>query len=285
MKVSIFRKANWIPNNKDEKIKLAMLASDPNIPEILTIKNEQDLIKIVTSFSWSPSVFNGVRNNNNFVSADLMSLDVDNGLRIEEAEERIKSLGVCCLCLPSPSHTQELHKFRLIFPLERTIFSKKDFDKTWKNLQSLFPEVDEQCSDYARWYCMSTLNDGFFEPGHLFVPEKETVAEKLENTVKTSPKVVVEEDIKETIKSIYGENKSHIPECVEYFIKNAPDGIPGGWINALNSFCLSLTLSGIDSHTIYDIVEQLAPQELDKRDIYQINKSISDGKKELDGRL
>jgi hypothetical protein len=277
MKLSIYPKVNFLPKNKDEKALQSKLASNPNLPQILEIGTEEDLINAVTSYGWSPSIFSGVRHNDNFVSTDFMSLDIDSGLRIEDAEKRVQGLGLACLCLPSPSHTQELHKFRLIFPMVKTILNREDFDATWDFLQNKFPELDAQCSDYARWYAPSKMEAGFWQDGDFLVPKKaiKTTSDKLFNELQ----VEVPEDLKDVVKLLYGKDRDVIPEAVEFFLTNAHTGLSGLWINSLNSFCFSLALSGVDGTLIQEVVEKLAPEPLDNKDEYQIKKSIQDGRK------
>lgn len=278
MRLSIYPRVNSSPKNKDEKALQSKLASNPNLPQILEIVTEEDLINAVTSYGWSPSIFSGVRHNDNFVSADFMSLDIDSGLRIEEAEKRVQSLGLACLCLPSPSHTQELHRFRLIFPLAKTILNCEDFDATWDFLQKQFPELDAQCSDYARWYALSKADDGFWQDGEFLVPKKAPKAQVNSLNLKET-QVEVPEGLSEIVKLLYGKEREFIPETVEFFLQNAHTGLPGLWINALNSFTFSLALSGVDATLIEDVIVKIAPDDLDSRDVYQIKRAIADGTK------
>ena len=242
----------------------------------MEIKTEEDLINAVTSYGWSPSIFSGVRHNDNFVSTDFMSLDIDSGLRIEDAEKRVQSLGLACLCLPSPSHTQEAHRFRLILPLAKTIFFPEDFDATWDFLQKQFPELDAQCSDYARWYAPSKMDDGFWQDGEFLVPKKapqvQTNAQHYSET-----QVDVPEELSEIVKLLYGKERDRIPESVEFFLTNAHTGLSGLWINALNSCVFSLALSGVDATIIEEVIRKIAPNELDNKDTYQIKRAIRDG--------
>lgn len=278
MKLSIYPKVNFLPKNKDEKALQSKLASNPNLPQILEINTEEDLINAVTSYGWSPSIFSGVRHNDNFISTDFMSLDIDSGLRIEEAEKRVQSLGLACLCLPSPSHTQELHKFRLIFPMAKTILNPEDFDATWDFLQKQFPELDTQCSDYARWYAPSKMEDGFWQDGEFLVPKKAPQVQPSSFNLKET-QVDVPEDLAEIVKLLYGKERETIPEAVEFFLTNAHTGLSGLWINSLNSFCFSLALSGVDGTLIQEVVEKIAPNALDNKDTYQISRAIKDGTK------
>lgn len=278
MKLSIYPKVNFLPKNKDEKILQSKLASNPNLPQTLDIVNDEDLIKAVTSYGWSPSIFLGFRHNDNFISTDFMSLDVDSGLTIEEAEIRIQKLGVACLCLPSPSFTPEFHKFRLIFPLAKTILTQDDFDTTWDWLQKQFPELDAQCSDYARWYAPSKMEAGFWQDGEFLVPKKAPTKEKEIYNIKET-QVIVPEELGSIVKLLYGKERETIPEAVEFFLTNAHTGLPGLWINSLNSCVFSLALSGVDDTIIEEVISKISPELLDSKDLYQIKRSIKDGKK------
>ncbi len=253
------------------------LASNPNLPQILEIVTEEDLINAVTSYGWSPSIFSGVRHNDNFVSTDFMSLDIDSGLCIEEAEKRVQRLGLACLCLPSTSHTQEAHRFRLVFPLAKTIFLQEDFDATWDFLQKQFPETDNQCSDTARWYAPSKMEAGFWQDGEFLVPKK--APQRALNEVYKETQVGVPDNIKDVVKLLYGKDRETIPEAVSFFLENAHTGLPGLWVNSLNACVFSLALSGVDDTIIEEVISNIAPNELDKKDIYQINRAIRDGKK------
>lgn len=278
MKISIFPKVNFLPKNKDEKALQSRLASNPNLPQEMLVNTEEDLIKAVTSYGWSPSVFSGFRHNDNFVSTDFMSLDIDSGLTIEEAEKRIQNLGLACLCLPSPSHTKESHRFRLIIPLAKTILNYEDFDATWDWLQGQFPELDTQCSDYARWYAPSKMDDGFWQDGDFLIPKKATIVATSTNAYKET-QVEVPEDLKDMVKFLYGKERQAIPEAVEFFLTNAHTGLSGLWINALNSCVFSLALSGVDATIIEEVIQKVAPSELDSKDTYQIRRAIRDGTK------
>jgi hypothetical protein len=91
--------------------------------------------------------------------------------------------------------------------------------------------------------------------------------------------IAVPENLKEQIKFIYGKERETCSEAVEFFLTNAHTGISGLWISALNSFCFSLALSGVDDTIIWETVEAVAPDSLDKRDEYQIKRAIRDGKR------
>ena len=278
MKLSIYPRANFVPTSKEQKRDMAFLTSNPNIPEVLEVNTDEQLISAISSYAWSPSIFSGVRLDENFVSADFMGIDIDNGLTISQAEERAQALGLACLCLPSPSHSDEHNKFRLVFPLAKTIVTPRDFDATWDWLLEKFPELDVQCSDECRWYAPSKLGDGFWQDGLFLVPVKAKAPDQ-DLAVINQNLVEVPAEIKEIVKLLYGKERDTCPEAVTFFLENAHTGLSGLWTNSINSFAFSLSLSGVDDMLIQEVAEQVAPEPLTKSDLYQIKRACRDGKR------
>lgn len=280
MRISIFPSSIALPKSKDEKIKSAKSAI---VPEIVEISTDDDLIRVITSYCWSPFVFKGNRKQENFLSTDFAVLDIDEGLTIEEAELIITNANFMSLCVPTTSHTPDNHRFRIIFPLARTITNVEVFKATMEDLREVFPMADASCvGDFARLYFSGTLDDGFFTEGDLLEPVTPPITSK--NAPKRSfdpnRRVMVESDIKEIITELYGEERDSIPEVVSHFIKNAHTGLSGEWVTSLNAFVFTLSLQGIDLETIFDLVEFLAPRgELTKRDEDTIERAYKDGEK------
>lgn len=283
MKLSTFPAANPHPIGPEEKKLVTYQVSRPNLPQTKEFWDDEELIKLVTNYAWSPFIFSAHRLAENFVSCDLLVYDIDDGLTIDEAKSKVEARNLACLCLPTPSHSEELHKFRLIIPLAKTIFSPEIYQATWKSGAEVFGVVDEQCKDLARFYNGSTMNDGFWNEGNLFEPVEPEPVEDFDNRVHgNSVLKPVSGDLKEMVRNIYGEDRTVVPESVEFFLRNAHSGLPGQWINALNRFCFSLALSGIEDDVILALCEDLAPDELDRKDLYQIQRAIQDGTKARD---
>ena len=282
MKLSIFPSANPHPIGDKEKKLVTYQVSKPNLPVVKTFETEDELINLVTNYAWSPFVFSAHRHADNFVSCDLLVYDIDDGLTIDEAKTIVEANKLACLCLPSPSHTEELHKFRLIIPLSLTITDPDIYIATWFAGAELFGVVDPSCKDMARFYNGSTMEDGFWNEGEFFDPAKPEPVKEVDSRVHNNKVLMpVTGEIKEMVLSIYGEHRAVVPEAVEFFLRNAHTGIPGGWINALNRFCFSLALSNIEEDVILTVCKSLAPEELDSRDMYQIKRAIKDARKEL----
>lgn len=280
MKLSVYKKASYSAKSKEDKNQLALLCSKPNVPDIVEINTDSDLIAAVTSYAWSPSIFSGIRHGDNFISCDFLAVDFDSGYKIEEAEAVVQKEGLCAVCLPSSSHTSEHHKFRLIFPLSKTIFNKDVYDSTWEYVRKMFPMLDESCSDYARFYIRSSMDDGFFQDGELLSPFYPTPKKEVDVRLKNEKfQVDVSDGIKGLVRSLYGKDRERVPEAVSFFLENAPSGLSGLWINSLNSCCFSLGLSGVEEDVIIEVLETISPSPLDKKDLYQIHRAVRDGNK------
>jgi hypothetical protein len=280
MKLSIFPDVKPLPT-KVEKAKESKYASKPHLPEVLEISTEDDLIQAVCNFAWSPFVFKGIRSKDTFISTDFLVLDIDNGLSIEDAEKRIEESGYTCLAVPTTSHTPEQHRYRLIFPLSRTITKVEEFEASILDLMEAFPESDAACKDYARFFFGSTTVDGFWLEGDLLEPTTPKVETKHREYDRpdTTSSTKVDLSIAEIVKELYNEEREFIPEAVDFFLKEASTGLPGNFNNSLNRFVFTLALQGIDYDTVYDLVEYLSPNPLDKVDIATIDHSYKDGEK------
>lgn len=281
MKLSIFSKAKPLPSSKEEKTYESQFASMPHLPEVIEIATEDDLIHAVTNFVYSPSIFNGYRKEANFKSADFMVLDIDEGLTIPEAEKRCEELKLTVLCVPSTSHTPEKHKFRLIFPLLKTITDQEIFMATINKLAESFPECDPACLHSSRFYFSSRMDDGFWLEADLLEPVVPVKEEKRSfGPVDTSEKVKTPIELKQLITDLYGEERTYINEHVHHFLTQAHTGLPGTWVCDLNNACFILSLQGIPEDDILDLMEYLAPRgQLTKRDVDTIKRAIRDGNK------
>lgn len=276
MELSVFKKIT-LPKNKEEKGLLARYSSNPYIPEIIICNNIKDLLSIISTYGYSPNIFNGFRKQDNFKYTDFCILDIDEGLSIQDAHIRIEKTDLTCICLPTSSHTEQNHRFRLIFPLSSRIDNINDFKSTMGVLVDIFPEADPSCTgDYSRFFFPSILSDeGFIYNGILLKPSR--VIETPLETFGRKRVVTVGHDIENVIESIFGAKRDTIPESIDFFIRNASTGIPNGWNNALNAFCFSLAINGLTYDQIYDIVKSIAPEPLDSRDEYTIERSFNDG--------
>jgi hypothetical protein len=276
MRLSIFPEVGF-PTSKEEKHEMAKKATKCSI---VSIANDEQLVQFVTRHAWSPFIFDDNRRKaENFLSCDFLVYDIDEGMTIDECSSIVTQNNMCCLCLPSPSHSEKFPRFRIILPLARTITDPAVFQETWLKGAEIFGVVDEQCKDLARFYFQCTDSDGFWQNGDLFAP----ILPQFKDTTGTAPSqtymINVTEDLDELVTQIYGEKREKIPEAVDFFLRNVKSGLPGKWMNSLNSFCFSLSLSGVEDCAIMELCEQLAPEPLDSKDKYQIKRAIRDGQR------
>lgn len=108
--------------------------------------------------AFSPVLYAEPRRGNQYVECVTLALvDYDDGTTIAEAKERFSAFEF--LLYTSFNHTPEHHRFRLLFPLEKSI-AAKDWDCAWAHLAKLAPGLDESCKDLARIYYLPTHCSG-----------------------------------------------------------------------------------------------------------------------------
>lgn len=275
MKISIFPNAIPFPQSKDEK---RFESSKCLEAEVITIKSEIDLYDAVTQNAWSPSIFSGSRSIESFLEANFIALDIDMGLTINEAEKRCEKANLEALIAPTVSHSDSLHKFRIIFPLLKAIKTQEAFDCTWKKLQELFPELDTQCSDSSRFFfaCQDSEEAVYIEGDLLEVIEPKIIFDQTNNYKGLYTSTQDFED-KEILEVLYGQVPKRIPDVVNYFLNNAHTGLPGEWNTTLNSCVFTLALQKVKKDAILHVVEKLAPDSLDKTDITTFNRAYKHG--------
>lgn len=283
LKLSIFEQCEAHPKDRDLKKSEAMKTSKPYKPSLVEVNNEEELLEVITNFAWSPAVFKEYRRASDFISTDFMVLDIDNEITIEKAEKRCYILGVFAIIAATPNFTKEHHKFRVVFPLLKTIKSKKVFEATWKKLSETFPELDEQCSDSCRFYFGSTLEDGCFVHGKSLLEPVEPLKKASNYVASTKTLVSPNPSNKDYLTALYGRVPSNVPECIDHFLSEGHTGLEGGWTVSLNSFCFVLGLQVVDFDAMMEVVEDVAPDPLDDRDIKTIERGYEDGIKSRKG--
>lgn len=279
MKISIFPKINFHPT-AEQKPELSKMSSKPHYPEVREFNSEEELFDLITQFGWSPSIFTGHRNNSNFSFCDVLALDIDDGMRLDEAELICKNNSLSALISPSPSFTEELHKFRIVFPLVRSISTQDEFVATWQKLAKMFPSIDEQCKDMARFFfpCKPDFDNTVWISGDFLqpvnIPEK-----RVDNRIRREYSLINTEGLesKDALISLYGELPERVSEAVAHFLENAHTGLQGQWINSLNACCFTLASQGIPHAKIYEVISAVSPEALDAKDEYQIERAFRDG--------
>ncbi|MGO8220638.1 plasmid replication protein, CyRepA1 family [Rhizobium ruizarguesonis] len=101
------------------------------------------------------AAMNGPRSNKNFVSSDLISIDVDYGMSLSKAREHPLVKESATLLYTTSSHTEDRNRFRIVFVLEQTL---KDPEK-YRKLTSLLAQKlggDSKATDPGRLFYGNT---------------------------------------------------------------------------------------------------------------------------------
>jgi hypothetical protein len=105
--------------------------------------------------SYSYKFEGGIRKSENFLGADLISVDIDGGRTITEtlADPIVQSYG--SIWYTTPSHTPDRHRFRLIFILPYTVTDANDLKAAARSLSRRLGG-DMSATDAARLFYGST---------------------------------------------------------------------------------------------------------------------------------
>lgn len=109
-------------------------------------------------FAYSVQVAGGIRNQDNFVASDIASVDIDGSRTIDDALNDPFCQQHLTILYPTKSHTQEKHRFRLIFALPRTITDPLE-QKAINRALSLRLAGDPSATDAVRIYYGSDLTE------------------------------------------------------------------------------------------------------------------------------
>lgn len=111
-----------------------------------------DLLNIVKNKNYSLITWkDNTRNAANFQYAVGGTVDIDNGLTIEKATERLKKKKLNHFIVTSKSHTKESNRFHILVFFNYPIHSSTTYEKAINDLTKIFPEADLACNDSARF--------------------------------------------------------------------------------------------------------------------------------------
>ncbi len=117
----------------------------------ITIENLADAL--VHGASFKPGVLAGGNKAENWIEQQLFGLDFDDGIRIEEAYNKVISLGITpCFMYTTFSHKEEHHKFRMIFCNDAVITDGNIRDKLQATLMGIIGGIDEVCFNRDRLF-------------------------------------------------------------------------------------------------------------------------------------
>lgn len=117
----------------------------------ITIENLADAL--VHGASFKPGVLAGGNKAENWIEQQLFGLDFDDGIRIEEAYNKVISLGITpCFMYTTFSHKEEHHKFRMIFCNDTVVTDGNIRDKLQATLMGIIGGIDEVCFNRDRLF-------------------------------------------------------------------------------------------------------------------------------------
>lgn len=113
---------------------------------------EQVFLRLTTAgYSISPWLSNNHRTSENFVKSNIAMVDIDEGLTISDVKAHEFYIDYSAGYYTSPSHTEEDHRLRLLFLLERTITDEQEMRAILMALISVFGG-DKSCKDASRLF-------------------------------------------------------------------------------------------------------------------------------------
>lgn len=117
----------------------------------ISIENLADALCQGASFK--PAVLVGGNKAENWAEQQLFGLDFDDGIRIEEAYNKVISLGITpCFMYTTFSHKGEHHKFRMIFRNDTVITDGNIRDRLQATFMGIIGGIDEVCFNRDRLF-------------------------------------------------------------------------------------------------------------------------------------
>ena len=116
--------------------------------------------------TFSPAVFNGKRNKENFKEQQLIALDFDNGAKFSDIKAHADKYGLPILfAYKTFSYTIEKEKFRIVFALDKVMCDDFTANTVIGIFMKIFSKCDIACKDVSRMF--------FGGKGLLYLTEKE----------------------------------------------------------------------------------------------------------------
>ncbi|MBQ2664761.1 MAG: hypothetical protein IJG16_11550, partial [Clostridia bacterium] len=124
----------------------------------ITIENLA--IALCYGASFKPAVLEGGNKAENWKQQQLFGLDFDEGITIEEAYNKVVSLGITpCFLYTTFSHKEQHHKFRMIFCTDMVITDGQTRDKLQATLMGVIGGVDKVCFNRDRLFFGGKSNE------------------------------------------------------------------------------------------------------------------------------
>jgi len=145
MKIAINRN---VINKATEKQQFAQLT---HTFENLDVTQQEFADLIDQGFAFCAQHKNKHRKSTNFTTSGFIAVDIDHGLSIDDALNHPFVKQYASIFYTTPSHTNDNHRFRLIFELDREIESAVDMKLAYKGISKKFGG-DPACKDPCRLF-------------------------------------------------------------------------------------------------------------------------------------
>lgn len=192
------------------------------------------------------------RKSNNFKETGFLSVDIDWGLKIEKALEKEYIKNYASFIYTTASHTEDAHKFRVVFELEKPIGDVTAVIASTKGLLTLFPEADQNCKDPCRIF-FGSPGCKVYEINKVLTEEE---CKRLAELGQETPKVMKQDTKKDSLKTKSAISTDDIRKMLGCINK-----MPGYdiWRNvnwSLKSWCVQ---NQIDDSVGKDLIEEWSP--------------------------
>lgn len=167
----------------------------------------------------------GNRSNNTFISHSVAMIDIDSGMRISELKKHFFYKKFGSGFYVSPSNTEQLNKFRVIFLLENDIDSGEEMSLLYSGLIKAFGGIpDSACVDCGRYF-NGTINANEKEITNRFLTANATnsiIAHERTIREEHNKRTLEEQNKRESLRLLkYGKNESKLNlQVILDFIKN-----------------------------------------------------------------
>lgn len=207
------------------------------------VVDTRDLIQIIKhGYAFSPGVlkegFNKIKHSKDDVElAYIAAVDVDNG-DLESAAQDDFLRANALLLYTTPSHTEQLNRYRILFLAESPITNSQDYEKLAEYLQ-LKTGADKSCKDICRLFYGNRKAEFVLFNSRITKQKQSDILKRTNGVAKkaySNPKV---DEIKELL--------SYIP----------PDFGPGGYIDWLK--ILSAVVNEVGEEIAVPIIDAWSP--------------------------
>ena len=110
--------------------------------------NEFSFDKKTDAFLICPSTFNGTRSLENHISSDCIGLDIDDGIMITDAIQKLQKLGLAAYIYTTPS-SRNLDRFRIFVKFNRPVTSAEEYRDIWRVMNGILEDSVDAATQHA----------------------------------------------------------------------------------------------------------------------------------------